>query len=53
MLHNPYKIVNMFEEEIAHHTAALYAVSANSCTNALFLACKWIGVEGKYIILER
>ena len=40
MLHNPYKIVKMFEEEIAHYTGAPYAVSVNSCTNALFLAYK-------------
>ena len=40
MLHSPYKVVKMFEEEIAHYTGAPYAVSVNSCTNALFLACK-------------
>ena len=38
-LHNPYKIVRMFEEEIANYTGAPYAVSVDSCTNALFLAC--------------
>ena len=47
MLHNPYKVVQMFEEEVAHYTGAPYAVSVNSCTNALFLACKWHKVEGK------
>ena len=36
MLHNPYKIVRMFEEEIAHYTGAPYAISVDSCTNALF-----------------
>jgi len=45
MLHNPYKIVKMFEEEIAHYTGAPYAVSVNSCTNALFLCCKYLQVE--------
>jgi dTDP-4-amino-4,6-dideoxygalactose transaminase len=45
MLHNPYKIVKMFEEEIAHYTAAPYAVSVTSCTNALFLACKYLQVK--------
>ena len=53
MLHNPYKIVKMFEEEIAHYTGAPYAVSVNSCTNALFLACKWVGVEGKEVIIPK
>ena len=50
MLHNPYKVVQMFEEEIAYYTGAPYAISVNSCTNALFLACKWVGVEGKEVI---
>ena len=45
MLHNPYKIVKMFEEEMAYYTGAPYAVSVNSCTNAIFLCCKYLGVE--------
>jgi len=45
MLHNPYKIVRMFEEEIAEYTGAPYAISVDSCTNALFLICKYVGVE--------
>lgn len=36
-LHNPYKVVKMFEEEVASYTNAPYAVSVDSCTNALFL----------------
>jgi len=43
--HNPYKIVQMFEEEIALYTGAKYAVSVDSCTNALFLICKYLEVE--------
>tara|TARA_R100000742_G_C4279456_1_gene104077 strand:- start:3207 stop:4241 length:1035 start_codon:yes stop_codon:yes gene_type:complete len=42
--HNPYKIVTMFEECIADYTGAPYALSINSCTNALFLACKYFQV---------
>jgi dTDP-4-amino-4,6-dideoxygalactose transaminase len=53
MLHNPYKIVKMFEEEVAHYTGAPYAVSVNSCTNALFLSCKYIGVDGKEVIIPK
>ena len=48
MLHNPYKVVKMFEEEVAHYTGAPYAVSMNSCTNALFLA----GTEAGKIITK-
>ena len=45
MLHNPYKIVKMFEEEVASYTGAPYAVSVDSCTNALFLCCKYLNVK--------
>jgi dTDP-4-amino-4,6-dideoxygalactose transaminase len=45
MLHNPYKIVQMFEEEIAEYTGAPYAVSTDNCTNALFLCCKFLNVK--------
>ena len=45
MIHNPYKIVRQFEEEIAAYTGAPYAVSVDSCTNALFLICKYLNVK--------
>ena len=35
----------MFEEEIADYTGAPYAVSVDSCTNALFLVCKYLQVK--------
>lgn len=41
---NPYKIVKDFEDEVAEYTGAKYAVSVDSCTNALFLVCKYLGV---------
>ncbi len=40
MKHNPYKIVQMFEETVAEYTGAPYAVAVTSCTDALFLCCK-------------
>lgn len=43
--HNPFKIVKMFEEEVANYTGAPYAVSVDSCTNALFLCCKYLNVK--------
>jgi dTDP-4-amino-4,6-dideoxygalactose transaminase len=42
--HNPYKIVKMFEEEVADYTGSPYAVSVDSCTSALFLCCKYLEV---------
>ena len=44
--HNPYKVVKMFEEEVADYVNAPYAVAVDSCTNALFLCMKWINVSG-------
>ena len=35
----------MFEEEIAEYTGAPYAVAVDSCTNALFLTCKYLEVN--------
>ena len=43
--HNPYNIVKMFEEEVAEYTKAPFAVAVDSCTNAIFLACKYMGVK--------
>jgi len=45
MLHNPYKIVQMFEEEVAHYTGAPLAVSTDSCTDALLLCCEYLKVK--------
>jgi len=44
MKHNPYKIVQMFEEEIADYTGAPYAVAVDNCTDALFLCCTYLKV---------
>jgi len=43
--YNSFKIVKTFEKEISHYTGALYAVAVNSCTNALFLCCKYLQVK--------
>jgi dTDP-4-amino-4,6-dideoxygalactose transaminase len=42
---NPFKVVQMFEEEIAEYTGSPYAVSIDNCTNALFLVCKYLKVK--------
>lgn len=36
-----YDVVKMFEEAVAEFTGAPYAVSVDSCTNALFLSLKY------------
>ena len=44
-MHNPQKIVEMFEENIAEYTGAKYAVSCDNCTNALRMCCEYYEVE--------
>jgi dTDP-4-amino-4,6-dideoxygalactose transaminase len=41
---DPYKIVQMFERTVADYTGSPYAISVDSCTNALFLCCKYLKV---------
>lgn len=45
MKNNPYQIVKMFEDELSHYTNSPYVVTVDSCTNALFLICKYLNVE--------
>jgi dTDP-4-amino-4,6-dideoxygalactose transaminase len=45
MKHNPYKIVQMFEEEIAEYTGSPFAVALDNCTDALFLCCTYLKVQ--------
>jgi len=45
MLHNPYTIVKMFEEEVAHYAGAKYAIATTSCTDSLWLACAYENVQ--------
>lgn len=42
---NPYQIVKAFEDEVSDYTGAPYAISVDSCTNALFLCCKFLNVK--------
>ena len=38
---NPFQVVRDFEAALCEYTGAPYAVTVNSCTMALLLACKW------------
>lgn len=51
--HNPYRIVQMFEEEMALYTGAKYAVAVSSCTDALLMACSYENVEGKEVTIPK
>ena len=47
-----YLVVRQFEETIARYAGAKFAVAVSSCTNALFLCCKYIGVQWVHIPKE-
>lgn len=42
---NPYSIVSQFEEEVARYTGSKFAISVDSCTNALLLCCEYLRVK--------
>ena len=45
MKHNPYKIVEMFEEEISEYTGSPFAIALDNCSDALFLCCLYLKVS--------
>tara|TARA_X000001036_G_C20466532_1_gene719697 strand:- start:53 stop:691 length:639 start_codon:yes stop_codon:yes gene_type:complete len=51
--HNPYRIVQMFEEEMAIYTGATYAVAVSSCTDALLMCCAYEKVKGKEVTIPK
>lgn len=42
---SPYKVVRDFEQAMANYIGSKYAVAVDSCTNALFLCCKYLNVD--------
>lgn len=49
MANGVYKITEEFEEALAAYTGAPYAIALDNGSNALFLALKYVGIEGKDI----
>lgn len=52
--YNPYNVVKTFEESIANYTGSKYAISVDSCTNAIFLCLmykKFTGYNKKEIYI--
>lgn len=48
-----YKVTEDLEFEIAKYTNAPYCVAVDNCSNAIFLALKYSGVEGKEVGLPK
>lgn len=51
--HNPFKVNQMFEEELCEYTGAPYCVVVDSCTNALLLSLLYHKVQGKDVIVPK
>jgi hypothetical protein len=51
---NEFRVVRDFEAELCRYTGAKYAVTTNSCTMAILLACAWRlhYVRGEYLIAQ-
>lgn len=48
-LNNPYSIVRQFESTVAEYASTPYAIAIDSCTNALFLCCKYLDVGSVFV----
>lgn len=47
---DPRDIVGIFEEKLADYAGSKYAVTTDSCSNAIFLALKYKKITGKVVI---
>jgi len=45
MKHSPWKVVQMFEENIAEYCGAKYAIATDNCTDAILMCCQYLGVD--------
>ncbi len=45
MRHNPFKVVEMFEETMADYCGSKYAIATDNCTDALMIAAKYLEVD--------
>ena len=52
-MRNPHQITADFEDALCQYTGAKYAVAVDNCSNALFLALKYEGIEGKTIVIPK
>tara|TARA_B110000196_G_C21101110_1_gene642651 strand:+ start:721 stop:1500 length:780 start_codon:yes stop_codon:yes gene_type:complete len=50
---DPRDVVDMFEKKVAKFAGSKYACTVDCCSNGLFLAMKYVGVEGTITIPSR
>lgn len=42
---NAWQVVKLFEKRVAEYTDCPFAISVDTCTSAIFLCCKYLGVK--------
>ena len=51
MSHSPWKVVEMFEQNVAEYCGSKYAVATDNCTDALLMCCQYLDVAGKEVTI--
>tara|TARA_R110000824_G_scaffold13496_5_gene58718 strand:+ start:67 stop:669 length:603 start_codon:yes stop_codon:yes gene_type:complete len=44
-MHSPWRVVEMFEENVAKYCGSKYAVAIDNCTDAIMMCCQYLGVR--------
>jgi dTDP-4-amino-4,6-dideoxygalactose transaminase len=52
-INDPWDAVTLFENRLAEYAGSKYAVCVDSCSNAMFLCMKYLGVTGQVIELPK
>jgi dTDP-4-amino-4,6-dideoxygalactose transaminase len=52
-INDPWDAVTLFEQRLADYAGSQYAVCVDSCSNAMFLCMKYLGVTGQVIELPK
>lgn len=50
---DPWDSVTLFENKLAEYAGSKYAVCVDSCSNAMFLCMKYLGITGQVITLPK
>ena len=53
VINDPWDVVDSFEKLIAEYAGSRYAVSCDSCTNAMYMALKYLNAQGVIIIPQK
>ena len=53
LINDPWDVVDAFEDKVAKYSGSKYAVSLDSCTNAMFLCLKYLNASGSIEIPKK